>query len=800
MRFRSHPERELSDHVQDVYRRVLSMLERIPVEEAERDAWTRLLRLLASCHDFGKYTSFFQKHLAGDRSIGKESYHSLLGALFGSYVREQNRTSTADWKQLEYYLPLIIYFIIVQHHSHLRDFADTVPSKQDYLAVQLQDIRHNVREIELDLSQSFPELAPHLLAFLDYFEEHINRLIGKHNFVPRFFRQLPEYDLSLALMVQVAFSFLIDADKHSAAKNDGVTPNHLSPELVEAYRTRQFAQTVKNEDTLVIKRNLVKRIVTENVSRIDLSKSFHTFTSPTGTGKTLAALEGALLLRDRLSKQGSPPRRIIYVLPFTSIIDQNYAVIQNVITQGKPNSQLVLKHHYMSEIEYGKADGTEELSLDRQLMFIESWESEVIVTTYVQLLHTMLSNQNRQLKKLHNLAGSIVILDEVQNIPFAYWLLTEQLCKAYSEQFDNKWILLTATQPKIFPGSDTVEWLEQPEFPNSRFFADMNRTELRLFSERYLELEEWLEAAYAEAEKVPSALIIVNTIATSTQVYNYFCERMGGDSDEVVYYLSANLIFEHRKRVLKRVRQRLDNGLPVILVSTQVVEAGVDVDFHCVIRDLGPMDSIIQAAGRCNRHGRRPSPEPVVIIPLRKASDKKADSAIVYGQDAYIALETMREFRAEHGDGAIPEKAYQQMVDNYYQKLLYLKENGESRKRLAQLQKLEFDKLSDFSLIPKKNRTIAVYVQYNWKAVWLWNYYVERVCKEKDLNRRRENYLRCKTKLRQFQMDVDCRFVRNRELDYGFVLIRPEWVEADQYYDRRTGWIRDPNDEEAFIW
>jgi CRISPR-associated endonuclease/helicase Cas3 len=797
MQFYSHPQRALSNHIEDVAQRMQSMLVRTAVREPDREEWRRLLHHLACCHDFGKYTSFFQRHLAGDRSVGQESYHSLMGALFGSYVEERMRDTIADWKSPDFYSGLVVYFIILQHHGHLRDFLETIPSMSDYVPAQLLDLKQHQQAIQHDLLNHFPQLAPHLYPFLAHMEELLVELNRKHDLLPRLFRAYPELDLSLALKVQMAFSFLIDADKHSAAENKSVAPSLLSSSLVEAYRVRKFSDVVKPDDPMAIKRNLVKQIVTENVSQSDLSQSFHTFTAPTGTGKTLAALEGALILRERLAEEGLAPRRIIYVLPFTSIIDQNYTVMENVISPSGPDQHLVLKHHYMNDIAYEGLGNKGEVPLDRQLMFIESWESEVIVTTYVQLLHTMLGNQNRQLKKLHNLASAIVILDEVQNVPFAYWSLTEQLCKAYSSQFDNKWVLLTATQPKIFPAADTIEWLEHRDHANTSFFEDMNRTEIHLVSDSYLDMETWLEEATAYVDKAESALIIVNTIATSMLVYDYFCEQMDSEN---VFYLSANLIFEHRKRILKRVRQRLNKGLPIVLVSTQVIEAGVDVDFHCVIRDLGPMDSIIQAAGRCNRHGLRAAREPVVIIPLKKDGARKADSAIVYDLDAHIALETMVEFREECGGGIIPESAYQRMVDSYYLKLLNTKEDGESWTRLTQLSRLEFDQLSSFSLIPQKKPTVPVFIQYNWKAVWFWNYFVNKVCQEPNLERRRENYLRCKSKLRQFQLDVDPRYVRIRNMEYGFVLIRLEWVEAGQYYDRNKGWVRDPKDEEAFVW
>jgi CRISPR-associated endonuclease/helicase Cas3 len=432
-------------------------------------------------------------------------------------------------------------------------------------------------------------------------------------------------------------------------------------------------------------------------------------------------------------------------------------------------------------------------------MYIESWESEIIVTTYVQLMQTLLGVKNRQLKKWHRLRGAIIILDEVQNIPFAYWKLTREICREHSRLFDTKWILLTATQPHIFPKDETYEWLENDTYANRTFFQDMTRTSLHLVSDEFLEIEDWLEQADQLAEGAKSVLIILNTIRTSLEVYRFFREKYGED---VVFYLSANLIPRHRRMVLQQIRERLADheGKQVVLVSTQVVEAGVDLDFHRVIRDLGPLDSIIQAAGRCNRHNNRET-EQVFIIPLCKRSGSRPDSVLVYGTDAICALNVLKKVSSQNPD-SIPEARYAELIDPYYREIANMNDDSESTNRLTQLAELSFDALADFNLIRQEVSKYPVFVQFDEEAEELWRFYCEQVVKAEDPTVRRENYLRCKARLKEYQVDISERTLRHHKAlreENGMVVVRREWVELGQYYDHKTGMINDPADENAFI-
>lgn len=810
--FFSHPDRPLRDHLQDVSDRVASTFRETGLFGHQLREW---LRIITFCHDFGKYTTYFQRHLKGEL-VGEERYHAELGAMFGSYVAEKTIASLYSPYEVNYYASLFIYYVIHRHHGHLIDWSLVFqkaehdwskPKLLDSVAFknQIADLRRQAAAIDADMRIYAADLAFFIVPFLNNWESHVVEMERKKRqfefvMARSGLRQLIDSALSLGVMVQHLFSLLIDADKQSAARLAPIVRGELSSAAVEQFRRdKLISAKTSSVGSIADKRTLIKEIVRERVANSDLRQSFHTFTAPTGAGKTLTALEGAVLLRERLSADGSSPRRIIYVLPFTSIIDQNHRIIEEVFCPNGVDHSLVLKHHYLSEIEYRTSDQRNEEPLDTQLMYIESWEAEIIVTTYVQLMHTLLGTKNRQLKKWHRLTGAIVILDEVQNIPFSYWKLTRELCREHSRLFDTKWVLLTATQPHIFPKTETYEWLEHPLHANHTFFQDMSRTSLHLVSTDFLEMDAWLEQAVLLADGVQSVLIIMNTIAASLEVYRYFRDRYGQDE---VLYLSANLIPRHRRAVLQRIRERLtEERKRVILVSTQVVEAGVDLDFQRVIRDLGPLDSIIQAAGRCNRHGIRDT-EQVFILPLRKRSGSRPDSVLVYGTDAICALKvlTLMHFQCQEG---ISEARYAELIDLYYREIAGQREDSASKVRLNQLAELSFNKLSEFNFINQTISKYPVFVQFDEEASELWDYYCQHVIQEDDLVKRRENYLSCKARLKEYQVDVSERTLlhhKSLRQQNGFMVILREWVEQGQYYDQTTGFIIDPKDEHAFIW
>ncbi len=316
-----------------------------------------------------------------------------------------------------------------------------------------------------------------------------------------------------------------------------------------------------------------------------------TLTIPTGGGKTVASLAFALC-----HARAHGLRRVIYVIPYTSIIEQNAQVFRDIL--GDKN---VLEHH--SGVLY---DIEDEASPDnaRLARATENWDMPVVVTTAVQFFESLFGSRSSQCRKLHNLAQSVIIFDEVQMLPIPYLrpcvFAIAQLVKDYGASA----VLCTATQPaldgifkKFLPEQPPVELCPPEVFRQELFQRVTFRREGTL---------SW-EAVAERISGQKQALCIVNSRKSTQQIYGLL------DKDGA-FHLSTLMYPAHRKAVLKWIRARLNNGLPCRVVSTSLIEAGVDVDFPAVFREEAGLDSILQAAGRCNREGKRPADESVVTI------------------------------------------------------------------------------------------------------------------------------------------------------------------------------------------
>ncbi len=316
-----------------------------------------------------------------------------------------------------------------------------------------------------------------------------------------------------------------------------------------------------------------------------------TLTVPTGGGKTVASLAFAL----RHAKAHGL-ERVIYVIPYTSIIEQNAQVFRKIL--GVNN---VLEHHsgLLYDME-NEADPTQ-IRLARAT---ENWDMPVVVTTAVQFFESLYANRPSQCRKLHNLAGSVIIFDEAQMLPLPYLrpcvFAIAQLVKHYRVSA----LLCTATQPSLgplfqefLPDKPMVELCPAPTYEGQIFRRVTFRREGQLSN----------EALAQRLNALPQVLCIVNRRKTAQEVFR----RLDGEGS---FHLSTLMYPAHRKAVLEEICQRLETGLPCRVVSTSLIEAGVDVDFPTVFREEAGLDSILQAAGRCNREGKRPAAESVVTI------------------------------------------------------------------------------------------------------------------------------------------------------------------------------------------
>lgn len=320
-------------------------------------------------------------------------------------------------------------------------------------------------------------------------------------------------------------------------------------------------------------------------------KGIYTLTVPTGGGKTVASLAFALR---HAAEHGM--QRVIYVIPYTSIIDQNAQVFRDILGSGN-----VLEHH--SGVQFDLTDGapTEDV---RKALAAENWDMPVVVTTAVQLFESMYAARSSRCRKLHNLANSIVIFDEAQMLPLPHLRPCVAAMASLAEQFHSTVVLCTATQPSL----DDLLHTYAPDRPVTELCPQTAALYDRFRRVTFRQAGTLTDEALAEQlSGQRQVLCIVNSRKAAQSLYALL-------PSEGSYHLSTLMIPAQRQALLGEIRERLRRDEPCRVVSTSLIEAGVDVDFPAVYRELAGLDSVMQAAGRCNREGKRPADESVVTI------------------------------------------------------------------------------------------------------------------------------------------------------------------------------------------
>lgn len=407
--------------------------------------------------------------------------------------------------------------------------------------------------------------------------------------------------LAPSLWVRMLFSCLIDADRLD-------TEAFMNPEQAKqrnTYRAVSLAELNQQLDQYLAAKatqashgnvNTVRQdVLAACREKAELEPGFFELAVPTGGGKTLSGTAFALKHALKYGK-----RRIIYAIPYTSIIEQTAQVLRDAL--GDKDGTIVLEHHSNLDPETSQQDTT------ASHLATENWDAPIIVTTNVQLFESLFAYRTSQARKLHNIANSVLILDEVQQLPWEFKQPIEASLQALVKAFGCTVVFSSATQPP---------W----QLPNhckpcriiqdtAALYAQLKRVKLD-FPAVNSPRREWDELA-AELAQYPQVLCIVNTRAGCRALYQALKTRL--PDEESVIHLSALMCGAHRSHVIQTIRERLKNQLATRVVSTQLVEAGVDLDFPVVYRAMAGLDSIAQAAGRCNREGLLPTLGRVVVF------------------------------------------------------------------------------------------------------------------------------------------------------------------------------------------
>ncbi|OPY76928.1 MAG: helicase Cas3 [Syntrophorhabdus sp. PtaU1.Bin153] len=622
----AHKNQELYEHLEGV-----AELAKIYAEKIGMGNYGELMGLL---HDLGKYSAEFQKYITDaikkddpqfnpdededfEDPTGKKGKidHSTAGAQF---LTKEIAKSNAH-KALGQFLSLCL----VSHHSGLIDCltTDNNGTRDSYSKrLSKSDLKTHMKESTRNADERVLERIDAILAnesFTRSFEETCRNIV----------RASPEQNpfstvtqLQWGLLVRFLFSTLIDADRQDTA--DSAKPKEAQHCQHGNYRSwKELIERLENKYKTFVTGNHVDQVRKE-VSEYCLraakrAKGLFTLTVPTGGGKTLASLRFALGHADEHRMD-----RIIYIIPFTTIIDQNAHDVREILEpEDHPEDagKIVLEHH--SNI------GADVQSWKEKVL-TENWDAPVVFTTMVQFLEAFFGAGTRGARRMHQLAKSVIIFDEIQTLPVRCVHLFNNAINFLVNQCGSSVVLCTATQPllgSVDKKKGALNLSEENELmPDvGKLFVDLQRVLVHDCRKSpgwtYAEIA---KLAVGRVREDRNCLVVVNTKKAARIIF----EETNKSGIEV-FHLSTGMCPAHRKSTLKKIHQKLDDKKPILCVSTQLIEAGVNISFRSVIRLLAGLDSIAQAAGRCNRHGGSELGNVFIVNPVEENLEYLKDMA-----------------------------------------------------------------------------------------------------------------------------------------------------------------------------
>lgn len=544
------------------------------------EKWGNPLRISKVCglaallHDLGKYSDAFQGYIrratAGEKVTRGEVDHATAG---GRLLFDMLK-GTSVTKQL---LAEIVSNAIISHHGNLHDYV----SGEESPFLKRVEMKA-LEEYELCKYRFFDEVMS---------ESDLNRYVeSAHLEMLEYFKRVGQNTSVSTFLTKFIFSVLLDADRTNTRQFETNQPEYtlMSDFTVYMQRLEDYISHLgkKSSDTPI---NLLRQQMSDQCRKHAKQPSgIYTLSIPTGGGKTLASLRYALHHSILYNKQ-----RIIYVVPFTTIIEQNAQVTRDVL-----NTQEVVEHH--SNVIQSDDFSDDEINLQAKLNLAkDNWDAPIIFTTMVQYLNTFYAKGNRNTRRMHHLSDAVIIFDEVQKVPTKCVSLFNESLNYLKNGMNSSVLLCTATQPaldfvkrRLVNDGEIISNL--PMVSNS-----FKRTELEVLVEEY-DTEKLSILLQNRAAEHKSILVILNTKPVVRKLYESLKTTF---QEEELFHLSTSMCAAHRKDLLKRITERLKANKRVVCISTQLIEAGVDVSFPCVIRSYAGLDSIAQAAGRCNRHG-----------------------------------------------------------------------------------------------------------------------------------------------------------------------------------------------------
>jgi len=768
----SHPGTKLVKHLENVGNLSNQILSSKEFEN--KDLFSNIAYLIGIAHDFGKATTHFQKKLRTQED-SKYSYHSFLSSFLGYFITK--KSLERENKQNDFwFIPVIAWLVINKHHGNIRNLKGTdgeISKLQDDEEIetifkQLKDIKENNFVEVMEIYKLFNQNT----SVGDFFDKMLNKslLMDISKSIYRDARKLVrEKDIQYYFYVLLFYSTLLDADKLDASGQRRIPERilNLSKSIVERYKEKKFGKNEKKEIDNI--REKATQEIMSALCKLDLNKNRTlSINLPTGLGKTLSGFSFALGLRERVEKEKGFTPKIIYSLPFLSIIDQNSQVISEVLETDKQSisSNLMLVHHYLADVKYTEEKNNEIdiiKDINRALLLTEGWHSEIVITTFIQLFHSLITNRNRAARKFHNMTNSIIILDEIQAIPHKYWLLINKALCYLTRQFNCWIILMTATEPLIFSSDEITPLIKE----KNKYFTAMDRVQYKfdLKEKDFSKFKKEVLAMIKENE-AKDIMIVLNTIRSCKDMYIFlkekFSKETGSNIDGVIdeygisifpdfdlINLSTHVLPDFRQRRISKIKENENlKKKRMIIITTQLIEAGVDISVDIIYRDFAPLDCIIQAAGRCNRNNR--TEKGVVNVVLLKGKNNQLLCSIYDSTLRDITKEVILNVGKNTSEKDFCMKA----TNDYYKLVLDRGTSDNSRVLLNHMHLLNFSELSNFKLIEQKMETKSIFIEINSEAEEL-RKTLEKIMTENKRFEKRVKLLELRKQLNLFTLSVN---------------------------------------------
>jgi len=643
-----HPNLQLYEHISQV-NEAIDCLFRWHSDRVVTKEIKSLIKKVVTLHDTGKATEAFQKYIHNPPSYTDDpmnKVHTPMSTLLTLLLSQKEK-----WDSL---YSMLISAVIFGHHrklpsvEKLREIGSgTLPK---ILKRQIGTLLvHSLSQCcDIDISRLNLNNRPWANA-----QRYLDDVV-----LPAFEKLSIGEAVKFRLKSQLIFSLLLEADKAFLAVKEpkkylSREKKYWKPEWIEQ-RIGEPKDTSVNKIRKAMRGEFVEKI--ENIQTPDI----FSLTAPTGIGKTLLSATWLLRLREKISVDGIFPK-IIVVLPFLSVIDQTtkeYETLLTTIGREKADGSWFLTSHSLADRKY-----RQDMEEDTEHFFIDTWRTELVITTYDQFLMSLMDPKAKYQMRFHNLCDSLIVMDEVQSLPCKLWKPLEEILKGLVEIGNTSVLLMSATLPSIIPDA-------KPLIKNYRsYFEKFNRYRLNFRLKEKLKINNFCNEIFNHRnrwlQEKKRILITLNTRRSARLVRNKLAKDWPKEfSDIPLFFLSADVTPRDRLKAIDTIRE----NKPCIVVSTQCIEAGVDIDMDFVIRDFAPFDSLIQIAGRCNRSGKISCQATVDVVDLINNQGRRY-SEMIYDD---VHLQVTRQLIKEN----IDEKDILPFATKYFEMLSKKKDTG----------------------------------------------------------------------------------------------------------------------------